>query len=134
MFNSDKPAHYPFLFQATLCWYDEDIQSNKYYRIAGLGFCTGFADAVSQIEKREGNDLESIEHIELIGERDESIIEIHPDWVYSFLHTDPCNMPQEIDGKGRPLPPRITPSPYPLASSASTPTPPSAEEEGKFDF
>lgn len=133
MFNSDKPAYYPFLYQATLCWYDEDTQSNKHYRIAGLGFCTGFADAVSQLEKREGNYLETIEHIELIGERNESIIEIHPDWVYSFLHTDPCNMIQEIDEKGRPLPSKITPSPspYPFTPSVSIPT---EEGEFKFDF
>ena len=92
-----KPDHFPFVYQATLCWWDEETHSNKHYRIAGLGFCSSYTDAVAQIEKREGKDLESIEHVEIIGERDETIIEISPDWVPSFLHTTPESMMQRIN-------------------------------------
>ena len=65
-----------FIYQATVCWYDEDDRKNHHYRIAGLGFCENFTDAIRQIEDYEGDNLESIEHLELLGEKGDSLIQI----------------------------------------------------------
>lgn len=80
--------HYPFVYQATVFWCEpDDDYKVHHYRIAGLGFCDSYTDAVAQIEAREGEYLESIEHLELIGERDETIIEISPTWVRPIIET-----------------------------------------------
>lgn len=80
--------HFPYIYQATVCWYEDG--EAKHYRVAGLGFCEDFTDAMHQIEAREGDNLESIEHLELIGERDETIIEIPVKAVKDILEHDPA--------------------------------------------
>ena len=68
---------YPFIYQATISWYEISEHKSHHYRIAGLGFCDSYTDAIQQIEKREGDTLESIEHLEIIGEKNETIIPAH---------------------------------------------------------
>ena len=86
--------HFPFVYQATVFWYEDDKSSN--YRIAGLGFCEDFTDAMRQIEEREGDALVSIEYLELIGERDETIIDIPPAWVKPISETEVCDMWEDL--------------------------------------
>jgi hypothetical protein len=81
---------FAFIYQATVSWY-EDGESRR-YRIAGLGFCSDFADAVHQIESKEGRDLESIEHLELLGEKNDTIIEIPPSIVKTIIDYDIYNL------------------------------------------
>lgn len=80
---------YPFIYQATVFWYDGE---SHHYRIAGLGFAKDFTDAMAQIEKHEGKELESIEHLEFIGEKDETLIEISPAMVRPILNRDPLEL------------------------------------------
>ena len=80
---------YPFIYQATVFWYDGE---SHHYRIAGLGFAKDFTDAMAQIEKHEGKELESIEHLEFIGEKDETLIEISPAMVRPILDRDPLEL------------------------------------------
>ena len=80
---------YPFIYQATICWYDGE---SHHYRIAGLGFAKDFTDAISQIEEREAENLESIEHLEFIGEKDDTLIEISPSMVRPILDRDPIKL------------------------------------------
>lgn len=77
--------HYPFVYQATVAWYDGE---SNHYRIAGVGFCESFTDAVRQLEEKEGETLQCIEHLEIIGEKDETLIDIHPNWVRSLCEDD----------------------------------------------
>lgn len=65
---------FAFIYQATVCWAEDG--KTHHYRIAGLGFCEDFTDAIRQIEAREGDNLDSIEHLELLGEKGDSLIEI----------------------------------------------------------
>lgn len=94
--------HYPFVYQAIISWYSEEIRSNKMYRIAGVGFCESLADAASQIEKYEGENLLCIEHLEIIGDPDENLIEIPPRLVETLIHTDSFNMMQPLNSKRMP--------------------------------
>ena len=72
--------HYPFVYQATVFWYEDG--ETHHYRIAGVGFCDSYTDAVQQIEEREKEYLESIEYLELFDESSgDSIIEIPSAWV-----------------------------------------------------
>ena len=77
---------FAFVYQATICWY-EDGESH-HYRIAGLGFCTDFTDAVRQLEEKEGDTLESIEHIELLGEKGDTLIDIPSKFVRPLIERD----------------------------------------------
>lgn len=86
--------HYPFVYQATVFWMDDNEPHN--YRIAGVGFCEDFTDAMRQIEESEKDTLVSIEYLELIGDRDDNIIEIPPAWVKSLSQTEPWDMWEEI--------------------------------------
>lgn len=86
--------HFPFVYQATVYWYEDGETSN--YRIAGVGFCDSFTDAMRQIEEREGETLVSIEYLELIGERDETIIDIPPSWVKPLSETEVCDMWEDL--------------------------------------
>lgn len=83
---------YPFIYQATVAWYDNSEQKSHHYRIAGLGFCDSYTDAIQQIEEREGETLESIEHLEIIGEKGDTIIEISPRLVRSIIDFDPGDL------------------------------------------
>lgn len=83
---------YPFIYQATVAWYDNSERESHHYRIAGLGFCASYADAIQQIEAREGETLESIEHLEIIGEKNETIIEIPPSLVRAIIDYDPGDL------------------------------------------
>lgn len=83
---------YPFIYQATVAWYETSEQKTHHYRIAGLGFCDSYTDAIQQIEKREGDTLESIEHLEIIGEKNETIIEIPPRLVRPLIDYDPGDL------------------------------------------
>lgn len=83
---------YPFIYQATIAWYDNSEQKSHHYRIAGLGFCDSYTDAVQQIEEREGETLESIEHLEIIGEKGDTIIEISPRLVRPIIDFDPSDL------------------------------------------
>lgn len=65
---------FAFIYQATVCWTEEG--ETRHYRIAGLGFCEDFTDAIRQIEASEGDALDSIEHLELLGEKGDSLIGI----------------------------------------------------------
>lgn len=91
--------HYPFVYQATVGWFEDEETPNIHfvkYRIAGVGFCKSFTDAASQIETREGENLVSIDHIELIGEEDETLIEIPSTWVRPLIETDSWNYMEEV--------------------------------------
>ena len=81
---------YPFIYQATVFWIEGDEACH--YRIAGLGFCEDYVDAVAQIEKREGENLESIEHLEMIGQKGETLIEIPPNLVKLIIEHDPLKL------------------------------------------
>lgn len=81
---------YPFIYQATVLWIEDN--ETHHYRIAGLGFCEDYVDAVAQIEKREGENLESIEHLEIIGEKGDTIIEIPPNFVRPLIEHDPLKL------------------------------------------
>lgn len=83
---------YPFIYQATVAWYDNSEQKSYHYRIAGLGFCDSYTDAVRQIEEREGETLETIEHLEIIGEKGDTIIEIPPRLVRPIIDFDPGDL------------------------------------------
>ena len=83
---------FAFVYQATITWYDIDDGESRHYRIAGLGFCTDFTDAVRQIEEKEGDTLESIEHLELLGEKGDTIIEIPSAWVKRIIDRDPLEL------------------------------------------
>lgn len=76
---------FAFVYQATVAWYDADEGKSCHYRIAGLGFCEDFTDAVRQIEEKEGNILESIEHIELLGEKGDTLIDIPSKFVRPLI-------------------------------------------------
>ena len=91
--------NYPFVYQATIAWYEDGKSSH--YRVAGVGFCSSFADATRQIEEREGENLESIEHLEMIGDRDETLIQIHPGWVRPLIDTESWDfmLPYTPEGK-----------------------------------
>ena len=88
--RKDMKDRYAFIYQATVSWYEEG--ESRRYRIAGLGFCSDFADAVHQIEAKEGRDLESIEHLELLGEKNDTIIEIPPTIVRTIIDYDIYNL------------------------------------------
>ena len=92
-------AHYPFVFQATVGWMED--AEYKHYRIAGIGFCEDYTDAVRQIEAREGDCLDSIEHVEIIGERNDTIVEIDPDWVRPLIDTEPWDLLKVYTPEGK---------------------------------
>ncbi len=52
---------YPFSFR--VCGYRQE--DNTYYEQCGMGICKSYQDAVTILEKRYGNELNSIKHIEL---------------------------------------------------------------------
>ena len=83
---------FAFVYQATVAWYDADEGKSRHYRIAGLGFCTDFTDAVRQIEEKEGDTLESIEHLELLGDNGDTLIEIPSPWVKRLIDRDPLEL------------------------------------------
>lgn len=78
-----------FVYQATVAWYDGE---SHHYRIAGLGFAEDFTDAVRQIEAREGETLETIEHIEFVTEKGEPLIEIPSKFVKPLCERDLCEL------------------------------------------
>ena len=80
--------HYPFVYQIIVCYYDADKGQNLRHRCAGVGFADSYTDAVKQIEDSEGDDLECIEHVEMIGDRDQTLIEIDPKWVPDLIHNE----------------------------------------------
>ena len=81
--------NYPFVYKATLIWNDgpPDFEVH-HYRTAGVGFCEDFTDAMRQIESRESDALESIEHLELLEECNEKIIEVPSAWIKALITTD----------------------------------------------
>lgn len=83
---------FAFVYQATVAWYDIDEGKSCHYRIAGLGFCTDFTDAVHQIEEKEGDTLESIEHLEFLGEKGDTLIEIPSAWVKRLIDRNPLEL------------------------------------------
>ena len=80
--------HYPFCYQILVSYYDADEGRNLRHRCAGVGFADSYIDAVAQIEEQEGEDLECIEHIEFIGERDQKLINIDPAWIPDLIHNE----------------------------------------------
>lgn len=80
---------FPFIFEATL--FDYDDGKCHTYKVAGVGSCTSFTDAVMQIENKYKTELVSIEKLNSIGEEEDSlqtIIPIKREWVSSFLKED----------------------------------------------
>ena len=90
---------FPFIFEATTYCYDPDEHRGHTYKVAGVGSCTNFTDAVSQIEKEYGEDLASIERLESIGEyknTDKTIIAIKKEWVKEFITNDFLDLGEEV--------------------------------------
>lgn len=80
--------HFPFVYQILVCSYDCDKGQTLRHRCAGVGFAENYTDALRQIEEKEGDDLECIEHLELIGDGDQNIIDIDPKWVPALIHDE----------------------------------------------
>lgn len=82
---------FPFIFEATIFWYDDIERKGHTEKVAGVGSCTDFTDAMKQIEQKYRNELVSIERLESIGEQESSkktIIPIKREWVSSFIEED----------------------------------------------
>ena len=90
-------TYFPFVYQATVIWTESEPDFKlHHYRIAGVGFCKDFADAMKQIEKREGDTLESIEYLELFEETNTKILDIPTSWVKPLVITDPIKYLEPI--------------------------------------
>lgn len=90
---------FPFVFEATLFYYDYDDGKGHTYKVAGVGSCTSFTDAMKQIENTYGTELVSIERLESIGEEENSIqviIPIKQEWIPAFIKEDTFNWQKEI--------------------------------------
>ena len=89
---------FPFVFEATLFDYDYDDRKGYTYKVAGVGSCTSFTDAMMQIENKYKTELVSIEKLESIGEEENSlqtVIPIKRKWVSSFLKEDSFDWAEE---------------------------------------
>lgn len=90
---------FPFVFKATLFYYDHDDEKGHTYEVAGVGSCTSFTDAMKQIENKYGTELVSIEKLESIGEEENSveiIIPIKQEWIPMFIKEDAFSWQKEI--------------------------------------
>ena len=57
-------SKYPFTY--TIQGYN--YEDEKYYLESGIGFCASFADAASILDKRYGDELIAVKHLELFEE------------------------------------------------------------------
>jgi len=90
---------FPFIFEATIFWYDDIERKGHTEKVAGVGSCTDFTNAMKQIEQRYKNELVSIERLESIGEQEpfkQTIIPIKREWVSSFVEEDCFDWVEEI--------------------------------------
>ena len=90
---------FPFIYEATLFWYDNEKKIEHTSKVAGVGSCTSFTNAMEQIENNYGEELISIERLESIGEYEstpQTIIPIKREWVQSFIKEDSFEWHEEI--------------------------------------
>ena len=90
---------FPFIFEATISYYDDQFRVYHTYKIAGVGSCKSYTDAMNQIETRYKDELVSIEKLQGIGEwesTEQSIIPIKREWVPAFLHEDAFDWEEEV--------------------------------------
>ena len=90
---------FPFVFEATLFYYDYEDGKGHTYKVAGVGSCTSFTNAMKQIENKYGTELVSIEKLESIGEKEnfiQTIIPIKQEWVPAFIKEDAFSWQKEI--------------------------------------
>ena len=89
-------SKYPFTY--TIQGYN--YEDEKYYLESGIGFCESFADAANILDKRYGNELIAVKHLELFEE--DNIIALPKgtfDEVVDCLESDEC-FEVECDEKG----------------------------------
>lgn len=89
--KDNKKTSFPFVFEATIFWYDDIERVAHTEKVAGVGSCTDFTNAMKQIEQRYKDELVSIERLESIGEQElfkQTIIPIKREWVSSFIEED----------------------------------------------
>lgn len=90
---------FPFIFEATISYYDDVDKESHTYKIAGVGSCKNYTDAMNQIETRYKDELVSIEKLQDIGEwesTEQSIIPIKREWVTDFLNGDYFDWMEEV--------------------------------------
>ena len=90
---------FPFIFEATLFYYDYEDGKGHTYKVAGVGSCNSLTDAMKQIENRYGTELVSIEKLESIGEEEnfiQTIVPIKIEWVPAFIKEDAFDWREEI--------------------------------------
>ena len=90
---------FPFIFEATLFYYDDMNKESHIYKVAGVGSCKNYTDAMNQIETRYKDELVSIEKLQSIGEwesTEQSIIPIKREWVTAFLNEDAFDWTEEV--------------------------------------
>lgn len=89
---------FPFVFEATLFYYDYEDGKGHTYKVAGVGSCTSFTDAMKQIENRYET-LISIEKLEGIGEEEnftQTIVPIKREWIPALIKEDAFDWREEI--------------------------------------
>ena len=82
---------FPFLFEVTIFWYDNDEKKGHTEKYAGVGSCNSFTDAMRQIEQKYGEEIVSIDNLTSIGEceyTEQTIIPIKKEWVSNFINED----------------------------------------------
>lgn len=90
---------FPFIFEATLFDYDNMDKESHTYKVAGVGSCKSYTDAMNQIETRYKDELVSIEKLQDIGEwepTEQSIIPIKREWVPAFLNEHAFDWGEEV--------------------------------------
>ena len=89
---------FPFIYEVTLSWYDNEKRIGHILKVAGVGSCTNYTNAMKQIEDKYGDELASIERLESIGEYEstpQTVIPIKREWVQSFIKEDNFNWQEE---------------------------------------
>lgn len=87
---------YPFYFKVLTYDYEE----HKYFTSAGLGLCSSWGDACDQIDKEFGEELASIEHLELFD--NDNLIFLPEDYCEKFANAEypHIDFSVETDEKG----------------------------------
>lgn len=90
---------FPFLFEVTTCWYDDEEKQCYTEKHAGVGSCNSFTDAMRQIEQKYGEEIVSIDNLTSIGEyedTEQTIIPIKKIWVSNFINEDSMLWKEEV--------------------------------------
>lgn len=87
---------YPFYFKVLTYNYEE----HKYFTMTGLGLCASWGDACDQMDREFGEELVSIEHLELFD--NDNLIFLPEETCEKFANTEypHVDFSVETDSKG----------------------------------